>query len=111
MGHCRLQADPLGTLSCEELLKIYAALVPKNPMRTWHADKGSLVDRIILIVAGMPEQEVFNSPTAGILISRLLKFQRVPHESIVTIVKRRFPNSKITATRVKRLAHAMKEAA
>lgn len=74
-------------------------------------DKGSLIDRIHVLIGGMPEAQVFSAPTAGILISRLLQFERISFPDIVTITRRRFPNSKISARKVARLAQAMKVAA
>ena len=85
--------------------------MPKSLMQVKGRNKGSLIDRIHLLIAGMPECAVFSSPTAGILIERLLHIERIPMDAVVTITKRRFPNSKITARRVQRLRDAMRAAA
>ncbi len=76
-SRAHLQADPLGKLTAQELLKIYAALCPASHMRVKGHDKGSLIDRIHVLIGGMPEAQVFSAPTAGILIERLLHFERI----------------------------------
>lgn len=43
----------------------------------------------------------------GALIAALLDFKHISHSDVAIIVKRRFPASKLTARRVRAMAHAL----
>ncbi len=80
-------------------------------MRVKAYDKGSLIDRIHILVGGCPEAQVFSAATAGILVERLLHFERISPADVVTITRRRFPNWKGSVRKVERMARAFKVAA
>ena len=98
-------------LTTTELLKIHAALFPRAPsLRFWHkGPKSKLVERLEAMCAELPESAVFTSPTAGVLIIQLLG-HGISHANISVIVRRRFPSSKVSLRRVRRLDHVLKAA-
>lgn len=101
---------PLVGLTGKELLAIWAWIKPPGAtkLRRWSKDKGELAARIEACALHLPEAETFSAPTAGVLIERLLKYPHLSAETIVTVVRRRHPNSRINVHRVEQIRRLLR---